>query len=72
MLDYPPDQVPRKLRFEQAHPDVKITFRGPYWRAVVPREGGEDVVTRLDLRALLDVLEQRPEFTGDAGRAGPA
>ncbi len=70
---YPPDQVPRRLTFEAAHPEVKITFRGPYWRAAVPRPGSEEeVITRLELRALLDVLEQRPEFTRDAGRAGRA
>lgn len=56
---YPPDQVPRRLAFEKAHPDVRITFQGPYWRAAVPREDGEDVITRYDLRLLLDALEKR-------------
>jgi hypothetical protein len=55
---YPPDQVPRKLRFEADHPQVRITFCGPYWRAVIPRDGGEETVTGLDLRWLLDALEE--------------
>ena len=52
------DQVPRRLAYEAAHPDVKITYRGPYWKAVVPESNGETVVTRYDLRQLLDALEQ--------------
>ena len=54
--DYP-DQVPRKQAYEAAHPDVQITFCGPYWRAVVPGDRGEVVITRVDLKALLDALE---------------
>jgi hypothetical protein len=59
----PPDQVPRKLAFEQAHPEVRIEFRGPHWRATWP--GG--MIVRLDLRILLDVLGQQdpPETSGD-------
>jgi hypothetical protein len=56
--DYP-DQVVRQQRFEAAHPEVLIVFLGPAWQAVVPTEAGEDVLTRYELRGLLDVLEQR-------------
>jgi hypothetical protein len=52
---YPPDQVPRKLEFEKAHPEVRIVFVGPHWRATWP----EGSIVRLDLRTLLDVLEQQ-------------
>ena len=51
------DQVPRKQAYEAAHPDVRITFCGPYWRAVVPEAHGETTITRYDLRDLLDALE---------------
>lgn len=51
------DQVPRRQAYEVAHPDVRIEFRGPHWRAVVPRPDGQDIVARLDLRGLLDALD---------------
>ena len=54
---YPPDQVPRRQAFERAHPDVRISYLGPAWQAVIPRQDGEQVVTRFDLRELLDKLE---------------
>jgi hypothetical protein len=38
---------------------VRITCLGPAWQAVVPTEQGEDVMTRYDLRLLLDALEKR-------------
>ena len=50
------DQVPRRLAYEAAHPDVEIRFFGPYWRAVVPEGSGETVVVRYELRELLDKL----------------
>jgi hypothetical protein len=55
------DQVPRRLEFEKAHPEVRITYLGPAWQAVIPKENGEDVITRFDLRALLDTLERQVE-----------
>ena len=55
------DQVPRRLTFEQAHPEVKISYLRPAWQAVIPRPDGEDVITRHDLRMLLDALEARLE-----------
>ncbi len=56
-----PDQVPRKLRFQAAHPDVDIVLRG-YWKATIPPGAitGADraqVITRYHLRDLLDLLE---------------
>jgi hypothetical protein len=51
------DQVIRRERYEAAHPGVTIELVGPQWRAVVPEENGESVITRLDLKQLLDKLE---------------
>jgi hypothetical protein len=56
----PPDQVPRLIKFRKAHPDVEIMLAG-LWRAVIPRENGETVVCRYELRDLLNKLE---ELTG--------
>jgi hypothetical protein len=53
------DQVPRRERFESAHPDVRIVCLGPAWQALITRPSGEEVVTRYDLKALLDSLEKR-------------
>jgi hypothetical protein len=55
------DQVPRKLAFEAAHQNVEILYRGAYWKAVVRGGTGETVVTRIELRELLDRLD---ELTG--------
>ena len=51
------DQVPRRQAYEAAHPNVEITYMGPYWRAVVREDNGETTVLRYELRALLDMLE---------------
>ena len=51
------DQVPRKLAYEAAHPDVQVIYRGPFWQAIIPEVDGETVITRYDLKALLDKLE---------------
>jgi hypothetical protein len=53
------DRVSRRERFEAAHPDVRIACLGPAWQAVIPRPSGEEVVTRYDLKALLDSLDKR-------------
>ena len=55
--DYPPDQVPRKLAYEAAHPNVAITYHGDHWRAVVTEPDGSTEVNRYTLKALLDKLE---------------
>lgn len=56
----PDDQVPRKLAYEAAHPDIRITYRATHWEAVIPHEdgNGETIVTRYELRQLLDKLEE--------------
>jgi hypothetical protein len=56
-LDYA-DQVPRWKAFEAAHPDVEITYNGPFWQAVLQQDVGETLITRYELGALLDKLEQ--------------
>ena len=55
------DQVPRREAFEAAHPEVEILYHGPHWRAVIRRDGTEDVPRELvcySLRQLLDKLEK--------------
>ncbi len=51
------DQVPRREAYERARPDVKITYHGGWWQAVIPEEAGETVISRYELKALLDKLE---------------
>jgi hypothetical protein len=53
------DQVLRRRRFEAAHPEVRIIVVGRAYQGIIPREHGEDVVTRYRLRDLLDELERR-------------
>ncbi len=53
------DQVPRRREFEQAHPEVGITYLSTVWQAVIPQQDGEDIVTRYELSDLLDELEER-------------
>lgn len=54
------DQVPRKERYEAAHPEVRITCGfGGIWYAKVP--GRDTDLTRISLRHLLDVLEALDE-----------
>jgi hypothetical protein len=51
------DQVPRLLAFRERHPDVTITLSG-FWRAIIPAENGETVVTRYELRDVLNKLDE--------------
>ena len=52
------DQVPRRIAYEAAHPDVEILYLGPYWQAIIREEnGGRTIITRYELKALLDKLE---------------
>jgi hypothetical protein len=56
------DQVPRRARFEAEHPEVSIELLGHAgpWQGVIPAQGGgREVVTRYELRDLLDELERR-------------
>ena len=52
------DQVPRREAFQVAHPEVEIIYHGPHWEAVIPSPDGQTVVTRYQLKQLLDRLEQ--------------
>ena len=51
------DQVPRREAHEAAHPAVKITYHGGWWQAIIREDAGETVITRYELKALLDKLE---------------
>lgn len=53
------DQVTRRLAFEQSHPEVTIYYLRPAWQGVIKLPDGEEVITRYDLRWLLDELEKR-------------
>jgi hypothetical protein len=63
------DQVPRREAFEQARPEVEITYHGPYWRAILLDQAGETVILRYELRGLLDKLESLDD--GKPGSEGP-
>lgn len=51
------DQVPRRLAYEAAHPDVEIIYLGPYWQAIIREGDGQTIVTRHSLKVLLDKIE---------------
>jgi hypothetical protein len=67
------DQVIRLERFRAAHPEISVECLNPArWRAVIPLESGESVLTRTGLRELLDALDRRVrEATGEAGQPNP-
>jgi hypothetical protein len=48
------DQVVRREQYEQDHPEVKITYDRPLWRAVHPLAE----ITATGLRTLLDQLDR--------------
>lgn len=53
------DQVPRKLAFKKAHPEVYIGLvASGTWQARIPEETGETIYTRWELKDLLDKLEE--------------
>ncbi len=64
------DQVPRRQAYEAEHPNVKITYLGPIWRAIIREDNGETVITRVHLRDLLDKLELMDEPGAEASPAG--
>jgi hypothetical protein len=51
------DQVPRRQAYEADHPHVEITYQGPYWKAVITEGAGQTVITRYELKDVLDRLE---------------
>jgi hypothetical protein len=55
------DQVPRKTAYELAHPGVVINYRRTHWQAIVPLLNGENVVTRMTLKGLMDALDKLSE-----------
>jgi hypothetical protein len=60
-----PDQVPRKVRFEQAHPGVKFSYPGGGMvQARFEHRGALVTITRPLLGDLLDELEN---LFGEAG-----
>jgi len=64
------DQVPRRVAYEAAHPEVEIVHVRPYWQAVVREEdGGQTIITRYELSQLLDKLEA---MSTDGPRLGKA
>ena len=66
------DQVPRRLEYEAAHPCVEILYLGPYWQAIIREKGGQTIITRYTLRALLDKLESlEAADDGKPGSEGP-
>jgi hypothetical protein len=51
------DQVPRRQAYEKTHPNVEILYLGPCWQAIIREESGQTIITRYELRGLLDKLE---------------
>ena len=51
------DQVPRRHKYEAAHPNAEILYLGPYWQAIIREESAQTIITRIHLRDLLDKLE---------------
>jgi hypothetical protein len=52
------DQKPRLIRFRDEHPGVLISEGFGFWQAVIPEPSGETVITRYELRDLLDKLDE--------------
>jgi len=73
------DQVPRRQAYQAAHPEVEILYLGPCWQAIICEESGKTIITRYELKGLLDKLEaldrkpasdSRPAL--EVPRVGPA
>ncbi len=52
------DQVPRRAAYEAAHPEVEIVYLGPCWQAIIREDACQVIITRYELRGLLDKLEE--------------
>jgi hypothetical protein len=52
------DQVPRRMKYQAAHPETEILYLAGWWQAVI-HEGGDGlvVITRPSLEKLLNKLE---------------
>jgi hypothetical protein len=51
------DQVGRLNQFRAGHPSIKIHAGQGYWQAQIPQHNGEQVITRYQLKDLLDKLD---------------
>ncbi len=51
------DQVLRLNQYRRDHPGVTICAGHGYWQAQIPQRNGETVITRYQLRELLDKLD---------------
>jgi hypothetical protein len=60
-VDHSLDQVVRLETFKQQHPEWRVFFDRDVrvWRALRLLDGGEDNLTRYELRDMLDALERR-------------
>jgi len=61
------DQVPRRAAYEATHPETEIIYLGPYWQAIIREDTGQTIITRYELKQLLDKLESLDTEDG----AGP-
>lgn len=52
-----PDQILRLNRFRAQHPGIAIHAGPGYWQALLPEHADEIVVTRYQLKELLDTLD---------------
>ena len=52
------DQKPRLAAFREQRPEVLIREGFGFWQAVIPEPSGETVITRYELRGLLDKLDE--------------
>jgi hypothetical protein len=57
LLPDEPDQVLRLNRFRAQHPGIAIRAGLGYWQALLPEPAGETVITRYELKELLDKLD---------------
>jgi hypothetical protein len=63
----PEDQVARRIRFSEAHPEITFKFMRDVgrWEATYPAgQGGTEEVCFTELRHVLDELEKRLGETG--------
>jgi hypothetical protein len=51
------DQVLRLNQYRRDHPGVTVCAGPGYWQAQIPQRNGETVITRYQLRDLLDKLD---------------
>jgi len=57
LLPGEPDQVLRLNQYRREHPGVAIRAGLGYWQAQIPQRDGEMIITRYQLRELLDKLD---------------